>query len=551
MQQPQAAQAGGMAPASESTSPLEEFPASNPQEEERLNKIFKENDIPRVAVSPQTKAKTAREAAENKFKTAVAEAQVAGMPEQKGTIEDIFRQHGLSVDVEAHQKGTQIKSRRVGGHFGGTVLGSGMSFGGTTSESEQKLPTIDLFPKKPGTGYNSAYGAINTFVTGEDAREDKTLDTSVAMTNALFDAANKGVKVSQPYVGAMKDVLRDRVDDHLGTYKGKPAIEAGSFDSVLEPKRYQAASAAIVLTHADQQLKGITEKNGLDYDSLGVPQVVDAKTSPAEVLGNFGKVLDRIGTKYPNMSPNKAEGQVVSELTTRLQGKPLTAEERVQAEQALNRVQKSPEYSDRFKAQVERTLGTVLSQPERPQQPGKPTSQSGGGGVPGIRGATTLAALGGLSQFGADKAQKEQGQKPAEQPIATPAKTPVATEAPKSAVEAPKPVAQPVAKTDALKGAATQQAKKITQAKPLPQKSQSDKPAQQVNAALGSIGASKNREETAKSAASSIKNNYARLSPDEKKAIRTSWNTARTKWKSLGVSDETIAQVEKIINPKE
>jgi hypothetical protein len=502
-------------------------------EAELKNAENKKYGIPAYYTTLQQLDEETRKKVEDQYKIDLAEARRAATPDQVERVRDAFRNAGVDVDVEAIGKGSKTHSRRLGGHFGGTVLNSGLSFGGTEGMSEESFPVIDFFPKAAESGRFGGYAQLGQNIMkgvglgGTPAVEGmgENRDPGVALKIAeALATQDRNTPISQPYINAAQNVIRDRAAE-MGKYaKTDKPIEAQPFDGVNNPERHRAASTAVTLTKAEQVLQGIAKT---DFKTVGLPQVVDAKTDPVATLDLFEKAVGRLETVLPSMNPKKGEGQTIQELMTRL--KPdaegqFSPDAARAARDALRTVQKAS-VSDQFKMQAEKVLGPIAEQAVQPEgniKTGFKTSQrgnqrylvpdkeqaqaeGGSGGIPGVRGAATMAALGGLSQFGASKAQKEQGQKP-------------------------KPAPAPSQKPQAQKPTTTA--------------------AQTINGALGSIGASKNREEAAKAALTTITSNFSSLSETEKKAVRTSWNSAKAKWKSLGVSDAAIAKVERLINPK-
>jgi hypothetical protein len=487
-------------------------------EAELKNAENKKYGIPAYYTTVQQLDEETRKKVEDQYKIDLAEARRAGTPEQLDKIRDAFRQQGLTVEVDSIGKGSKTHSRRAGFHIGGTVLNSGLSAGGTEGVSEENFPTVEFFPTTGGGGAKPSIGnlyqglqdaAVNAMQPGARSRgilepaEDRTPETTGRVVDALVAAEQKGANVSQPFVNEAHNLIRQRLNE-IGPYArtDKP-LDVGPFASVNDPKRYQAAKTAIQMKAAEDKLASINKT--AEWNSAGIPTVQDVKSSGPEMLGEFQKAVGRLDRVLPNLNGSRAEGEVLSELQTRLKPEAdgqFSPETKAAAQGALKSLMKAG-VSDEFKQASERMLLNVIEQPEPKPQPGKPTSDAGG--IPGVRGAATMAALGGLSQFGASKAQKEQGQKP-------------------------KPAPAPSQKPQAQKPTTTA--------------------AQTVNGALGSIGASKNREEAAKAALATITSNFSSLSETEKKNVRTSWNTAKSKWKSLGVSDAAIAKVERLINPK-
>lgn len=356
-------------------------------EAERRGARFKQFDMPFFATSKEGKIKAEREKQENLLKTYKAEASLAET--QMGEMADAFRQAGADVEIDVDQEGTKTSSRRLGGHFGGMVLGSGLSFGGTEGQAMKTLAKVDLFPKtRQDSSFWSTYGANEPITPGVDSAEDRSLGTTLKLGDVLYDkAVTRGEKVSQVWVGAVQDVMRDRVADTLGPYGDKPSFEVSSFGSVLDPKRNEAAKAAVALASEDQKLAAVSEKNNVPYAGTRIPQVVDRTETPADVLRNFEKATQKIGKPLPNMEPHRAEQAVISELQTRMQGVNLDGPAKKEATRILNGMMKDPNVSDQFKARAKQVFDSLITVPEKK---GGPT-----------------AALEGLSRMGAPVASAE------------------------------------------------------------------------------------------------------------------------------------------------
>jgi hypothetical protein len=448
-----------------------------PEEVANRNRQLKEMhlDNVKVAVLKSDMSEQDAKVAKAKIDKTVNEARLAETQEYRGQAEDAIREHGLQdkIGFEFVPKGTRTKSSRIGGRLGRIFGGMGITAGSTSGQSGEVFPEVAMTAVKESGPY-SGYGAIGQkLMGGANPFEDRDPNLPNQVADAFVAKQKEGGTITAPIWLGVQDMIRDRAQD-LGKYANtKEPITVGPFSAVLEPEKHQAASAAASLKAADQK---VIANSPAPLQPVGLPEVKDAPTSIADTIGLFGKAVDqKISGFMRNLRPSSAEGPTISELATRMkpdQPDGTYSPEAVQAAKEEMAKLKDASVSDVFKNDAMKILAPIANQPVT-KPAGKTTSeaepqQGTPSGVPGMRGQLTMAALGGLSDFGAQKAAQQ---------------------------TAPQDVAD-------------------------------------ANKAWGTIGPnSKDKETLAKTAVSDVSSAYGRMTQTEQTQAQSTWKAKRKIWK--------------------